>query len=503
MMKNLMDIDLPVRTILPELASTLERGSRAVLCAPPGAGKTTLLPAALLECRFLQNRRILMLEPRRLAARMAAARIAALLGESPGGRVGYRLRGESCVGPECRIEVVTEGILTRMLQHDPELAAYGMVIFDEFHERSVHADLGLALALDVQENLREDLRILVMSATLDSGRIAALLGGAPSLAAEGRMFPVEVRYGDSGCRPAELPQRAAAAVLSVLAREEGSILVFLPGAGEIERTAGILNGAVPENVSVAPLYGALERQRQDLAVLPPPEGRRKVVLATNIAESSLTIQGVRVVIDGGYERRMEFDIATGMAALKTRRISRASAEQRAGRAGRLEGGAVYRLYSLWEFQAMEEFSPPEISVGDLTPTALEVAAWGARFEDLKWLDPPSAAATAEAGTLLHELGALDGGGRITRLGRSLAEFPAHPRLAAMLLRAGTLNLAPLGCELAALLETRPAAGSCDLEEALRAMRRRPTAEDRLALRQLLAQCGIRPTEQPLSEAGLL
>lgn len=446
---------LPVDSIIPELKEALRTRSGAVLVAAPGAGKTTRVPLALLDEPWLAGRRILMLEPRRLAARAAARYMAASLGEQVGDTVGYRVRLDSRVGPATRIEVITEGVLTRMLQADPALEGTGLVIFDEFHERSLHADLGLALCLEAQSVLRDDLRILVMSATLDAEPVAALLGDAPVLTSEGRAYPVETRYLD---RRVEGPVEPVVVrqIQEALASESGDILVFLPGAGEIrrveERLAELDLGA---SVRVAPLYGNLPQEAQDRAIAPGRPGERKIVLATSIAETSLTVEGVRVVIDSGLARVPRFSPRTGMTRLETVRVSQASAEQRRGRAGRLGPGVCRRLWTEQEHRHLAVRNTPEILESDLAPLALELAAWGVVDPaELRWLDPPPAAALAQARDLLVQLGALEKSGTITPHGRRMAELGLHPRLAHMILRAIPLGLGGLACELAAILSER-------------------------------------------------
>jgi ATP-dependent helicase HrpB len=443
---------LPIEPLLPALARTLEGAGAAVLQAPPGAGKTTLVPLAMLAEPWLDGRKILLLEPRRLAARAAAGRMASLLGERLGGTVGYRIRRDTTVGSRTRIEVVTEGILTRMLQHDPSLDGVGLVIFDEFHERNIHADVGLALTLESRRELRPDLRVLVMSATLDSGPIARLLGNAPVLASEGRSHPVETRYIPR--RPdTRLEAAVASAVREALSREAGDILVFLPGQGEIRRTAELLPAG--DGWTLHPLFGNLPQGEQDAAIRPAPAGRRKVVLATSIAETSLTIEGIRVVIDAGLARVPRFDPGSGMTRLVTIRVSRASADQRRGRAGRTAPGVCYRLWAAAEDPGLLPRATPEILETDLAPLALELAVSGvADPAALDWLDPPPAPALAEARALLRQLEALDARGHATPHGRRMAELGTHPRLAHLLLRAAEANAAPLGALLAALLEER-------------------------------------------------
>jgi ATP-dependent helicase HrpB len=442
---------LPIDQVLPALRDALRSGSGAVLQAPPGAGKTTRVPLGLLEEPWLAGRRIVMLEPRRLAARAAARRMAFTLGERVGDTVGYRVRHESVVGPATRIEVVTEGILTRMLQRDPALEAFGLVIFDESHERSIHGDLGLALTLHSRSVLREDLRVLVMSATLESEPLAELLGGATVVTIEGRAHPVEVRHRPR--RPeARLEPAVAAAVRHALDAEEGDVLVFLPGAGEIRRVEALIRHV---GADVIPLHGNLGPEQQDRAILPSPPGSRKVVLATSIAETSLTIEGVRVVVDAGLSRVPRYSPRHGMTRLATVRVSRASAEQRRGRAGRLAPGVCYRLWSSQEEMALPERSTPEILEADLAPLALDLAAAGVRDpSELRWLDPPPAAAFSEARTLLVQLGALDRSGGFTRHGAAMSRFALHPRLSHMVMRAIALDARDTACELAALLTER-------------------------------------------------
>lgn len=395
-----------------------------------------------------------MLEPRRLATRAAAHRMAQLLGEPIGGMVGYRIRGESKVGPRTRIEVVTEGILTRRLQRDPTLEGVGVIIFDEFHERSLDADLGLALTLRTRELVRDDLRVLVMSATLDGQAVAALLGGAPTVTSEGRAFPVETRY-RSPRKDARFESGVVAAILEALQNDSGDMLVFLPGAGEIHRLSAALADRDLGNTLVLPLFGALTPDAQDLAIRPDAHGRRKIVLSTSIAETSLTIEGVRVVVDAGFSRVPRFSPRTGMTRLETIRVSRASADQRRGRAGRLGPGACYRLWSEHEDAHLIARTPPEITSADLAPLALDLAAAGVSDpSELRWLDTPSSSAFAQATELLRELGALDERGRVTPRGLEMHALPVHPRLSHMLLGARALNAAHLACDVAALLSER-------------------------------------------------
>jgi len=446
---------LPIDSVLPELAGALARGSRAVLQAPPGAGKTTRVPLALLDAPWLAGQRIVVLEPRRLATRAAARRMAVTLGEPVGERVGYRVRGDSRVGPRTRIEVVTEGVLTRLIQDDPSLDGIGLVLFDEFHERNLVADLGLALTLQSQEVLRPDLRLLVMSATLDGEGVARLLGGAPIVSSEGRAFPVETRWVP---RRAEIRIEAAVAgvIERALAAHEGDVLVFLPGAAEIRRTADALaQRALPPRTTVYALHGTMPLEAQDAAIAPSAPGMRKIVLATSVAETSLTIEGVRVVIDSGLARVPRFSPRSGMQRLETVRVSKDAAEQRRGRAGRVAPGVCYRLWDEGEQAQLLERRPPEILEADLAPLALELAAAG--IDDprsLAWLDAPPAGAYAQARELLRALGALDAGDRITAHGRRMAGVGIHPRLAHLVLRGMAMGCGALACDLAALLAER-------------------------------------------------
>jgi len=473
---------LPVDVTLPALSAALARGRNAVLQAPPGAGKTTRVPLALLTAPWLQGRRIVMLEPRRIAARAAAHYMAAQLGEQTGETVGYRVRMDSRVSARTRIEVVTEGVLTRRLQDDPSLGDVGLVIFDEFHERNLQADLGLALCLEIQAALREDLHLLVMSATLDGAPVAHLLGDAPLITSEGRSYPIDTRYlPDDARHHSSGPQAAhvAAVLRRVLAEEEGSVLVFLPGVADIKRVERLLQeNAVPADVTVAPLYGDLGIDAQERAIRPVPAGHRKVVLATAIAETSLTIEGVRVVIDSGWARAPRFDPMSGMTRLVTTRVSRASADQRRGRAGRLGPGVCYRLWSEGEHDRLAEFNRPEITETDLAPLALELAQWGGDPAALSWLDAPPPAAYAQARGLLQDLGALDPRGAVTAHGRAMAALPVHPRLAHMLLRANADGQGALACDVAALLGERDVlkgVRASDVRPRLDALRGAPVA----------------------------
>ncbi|HYM36418.1 MAG TPA: ATP-dependent helicase HrpB, partial [Steroidobacteraceae bacterium] len=455
---------LPIQEALPRLRAALAKHRSVVLQAPPGAGKSTGVPLALLDEKWLGDRKIVMLEPRRIAARAVATRMASQLNEPVGRTVGYRTRLDSKVSNATRIEVVTEGILTRRLQRDAALEDTALVIFDEFHERSLQADLGLALCLDVQEQLRDDLKLLVMSATLDGDAVARLLGDAPIVISEGKAYPVETIYRTRNPSPQPSPTRGegdivravASTVTRALDTHQGDMLVFLPGQGEIRRVQRLLEeAALPKSVAILPLYGELPPAEQDAAIQPSTPGRRKIVLTTNIAETSLTIEGVRIVIDSGLARRSRFDPTTGMSRLDTVRISRASADQRRGRAGRLEAGICYRLWTESEHASLAAQTPPEIVEADLAPLALELAAWGNQdASTLRWLDAPPTATLSQARDLLRSLEAVDTNGKITEHGRAMANVGAHPRLAHMLLRAQKIGQARLASELAALLGER-------------------------------------------------
>ncbi|SEQ12222.1 ATP-dependent helicase HrpB [Thalassovita taeanensis] len=430
-----METTLPIQGALAPLLAALRARSRAVLQAPPGAGKTTVVPLAMLQADLTQGR-ILVLEPRRLAARAAAERMAETLGETPGQTVGYRVRGEAKTSKTTRIEVVTEGILTRMIQSDAELTGIGAVIFDEFHERSLNADLGLALCLEIAEALRDDLMLLVMSATLDAAPVAALMGDVPVITSEGRAFPVETRWLDTPLpKTTRLEQATADLVVQAVGETEGGVLVFLPGEGEIRRTEALLKSRLPPECHIRPLFGAMDFAAQRAAIQPATQGR-KIVLATSIAETSLTIQDVRVVVDAGRARRARFDPGSGMARLVTERVTRAEATQRAGRAGRVAEGHCYRLWTKGEEGGLMPFPPAEIEAADLAALALELALWGAQPTDLAFLTPPNPGTYAEAQSLLRMLGALDHTNHITTHGRTLAAMPLHPRLAHMLAVAG-------------------------------------------------------------------
>jgi ATP-dependent helicase HrpB len=464
---------LAVDAVLGELRTALAARTSAVLVAPPGAGKTTRIPLALLDEGWLQGRKILVLEPRRLAARAAAERMACSLSEPVGQQIGLRARMVSKSGPKTRIEVVTEGVFTRMILADPELFGIGVVLFDEFHERSLEADLGLALALDCQHGLRGDLRILPMSATLDGARVAQLLGRAPVIVSEGRAFPVETRYlgRDSNAR---IEDQMADAVVRALRAESGSILAFLPGQGEIRRVGERLQERVSDpRIVLAPLYGAMDMKAQDLALEPAPKGMRKVVLATSIAETSITIAGVRVVIDSGFARIPRFDPDVGVTRLETVRVSRAAADQRRGRAGRTEPGVCYRLWEAPQTKSLPAFAEPEIRSADLAALLLDCAEWGAADpRSLSWIDPPPTAAVDAAREALRELQALDAEGRITAVGRQLRSLPLPPRLARMVISAAEAGRAEEAAEIAAVIVERGLGGNdADLAHRLEGFRR--------------------------------
>lgn len=444
---------LPITAVLPALKEALGASRACVLEAPTGAGKTTMVPLALLAEPWVGSKKILMLEPRRVAARAAAARMASLLGERVGETVGYRVRLDTKVGPKTRIEVLTEGLLSRRLHADPGLDDIAIVIFDEFHERSLVADMGLAFAIETQGALNESLKLLVMSATLDGARVANLLGKAPIVRSEGRLFPIETRYAPPPAN-ARIEQAVASVVRRALDETQGGILVFMPGEGEIRSLERLLGDDLPRDVAILPLYGALPAEAQDRA-LKPLAGQRKIVLATAIAETSLTIEDVRVVVDSGQQRLARYDPATGMTRLVTQRVSLASADQRRGRSGRVAPGVCYRLWDEVETRSLLPFTPPEILTSDLAPFALDLAAWGARDASaLNLLDPPPASTFAEAQELLRELDALDAENRITPHGRAMLDFGAHPRLAHMMLRARELGQGATAAALASILNER-------------------------------------------------
>ena len=498
---------LPIDAALGPLADALAGAPSAVLVAPPGAGKTPRVPLALLDAPWRKDRKILLLEPRRLAARGAARRMAETLGEEVGETVGLRARLETRVSKATRIEVLTEGVFTRMILDDPALEGIGAVLFDEFHERALDADLGLALALDTQRSLRGDLRLLVMSATLAGEAVADLLGGAPVIASEGRSFPVETRY--LGRSPTQrIEDQMADAIRRALGAEPGSILAFLPGQGEIRRTEERLRDRLDRDAAIiAPLYGALARRAQDAAIAKAPPGTRKVVLATSIAETSLTIEGVRVVIDCGTSRVPRFDPDVGVTRLATVRVSRASADQRRGRAGRTEPGVCYRLWDEAETASLPAFSEPEIRSADLAPLVLDCAEWGVTDpRTLAWLDPPTPAALEAARDELHALGALDAGGRLTDAGRRLRALPLPPRLATMLIEAARTGAEAEAAEIAAVLVERGLGGNdTSLDHRLEAFRRdrsrRATEMRRLAAGWVRTARSTSPTSPSPHEGG--
>ena len=487
---------LPVTEVLPALTAALAAGPNAVLVAPPGAGKTTLVPLALLDAAWRGDGRILLLEPRRLAARAAARRMAQLVGEEPGGIVGYAMRMENRISARTRIQVVTEGILARMILDDPELPGIAAILFDEFHERSLDGDFGLALALDVQGALRPDLRLLVMSATLDGARVARLLGDAPVIESAGRSFPVDICYDERDTGTA-IEDAMARAIRNALADEPGSLLAFLPGQREIERTADRLVDRVGPDVDVVPLFGMLDGRAQDMAIRPSPAGRRKVVLATSIAETSITIDGVRVVIDSGLARLPKFEPASGLTRLQTVRASKASADQRAGRAGRTQPGVAIRLWRAEQTAALPAFTPPEILEADLSGLLLDCAAFGvADPATLAFLDPPPAPALAEARSLLRDLGAIDEAGRLTADGEAMRRLALPVRLAHMVAVAAHDGEASAAARLAVLLTERGLGGdSADLDRRLARFltERSPRAEAAKGLaKRLAAAVGVAP-----------
>ncbi|MFN0217667.1 MAG: ATP-dependent helicase HrpB [Hyphomicrobium sp.] len=492
-------VPLPIDDVLDNLRAALASSNAVVLVAPPGAGKTTRVPLALLDEPWLHSGKILVLEPRRIAARAAAERMAATRGERLAESIGLRARFASRTSPSVRIEVVTEGVFTRMILDDPELQGVGAVLFDEFHERSIDADLGLALALDARAALRPDLRLLVMSATLDVARVAALLGAAPVIESKGRAYPVETRY--LGRASNRIDDDMTDAILRALRAESGSLLAFLPGQGEITRVAERLARSIADpNIDIAPLYGALAPAAQDLAIAAAKPGRRKVVLATSIAETSITIDGVRVVIDSGLMRTPRFEPDIGVTRLETVRVSRASADQRRGRAGRTTPGMCYRLWSEPETQGLKPFAEPEIKNADLSGLLLDCTEWGAHDpRTLTWLDPPSEGALSATRAGLQAIGALDETGRITQEGRRMRALPLPPRLAHMLVRAGDVGAAQKGAMIAALLVERGVGGdAADLDQRLEAFGtdRSRRAED---LRRL-AESWARRVDTPVKRA---
>ena len=502
------DTSLPIDVALPQLTAALASNDAAVLVAPPGAGKTTRVPLVLLDEPWAKDRKILVLEPRRLAARAAAARMASTLREQVGDTVGLRVRFDSKVTKRTRIEIVTEGVFTRLVLDDPSLDGIAAVLFDEFHERSLDADLGLALARDAQLGLRQDLKLLVMSATLDGARVAALLGKAPVIESEGRAFPVETRYVGRDPR-APIERQVADAVERALRAEGGSLLVFLPGAGEIRRTEELLKERVREaNVDIVGLFGTLDAREQDRAISPSPPGRRKVVLATSIAETSITIEGVRVVIDCGLARVPRYEPDVGLTRLETVRVSRAAADQRRGRAGRTEPGICYRLWDEPQTGSLEPYTRPEILSADLSSFVLDLAQWGtADTNQLAFLDAPPQAGLNEAKTLLGEIGAIDENGRITEEGRKLRALPLPPRLARMVVDAAAQGTGEMAAAIAAVLTERGLGGNdVDLGHRLENFRRdraRRAEDARAMVRRWAATAGNRQKDTEQSPGALL
>ncbi|WP_420549807.1 ATP-dependent helicase HrpB [Curvivirga sp.] len=452
--------NLPINDVLPELLSSLKDTNRIVVQAPPGAGKTTTIPLTLLKEEWAKGGKILMLEPRRLAAKSAARHMASILGEKVGETVGYRVQMDNCVGDGTRLEILTEGILTRRLQSDPELTGVSAIIFDEFHERSLQADLGLALSIDCQEGLHDDLKIIVMSATLDGESISTLLDDAPIITSEGRAFPVETKYlgkpETNRWGQTDIVSATVNAIKQALKEETGSILTFLPGEGEIRKVEAELKQLkLPQNCFIAPLFGAMPLAEQDKAIRPTSADQRKIVLSTNIAETSLTINGIRVVIDSGYRRIAKYNPNNGLTRLETKQISIASATQRQGRAGRVEAGVCYRLWDQRAEGSMESFDAPEILETDLSDLAIDLANWGIKEPtELKWLDIPNKALLQQARDLLVNLGILDQDLRITKHGKQVARMPMHPRLGHMILIANQYGLGKEACDLAAILSER-------------------------------------------------
>jgi len=502
------DTSLPIDVALPQLTAALARNDAAVLVAPPGAGKTTRVPLVLLDEPWAKDRKILVLEPRRLAARAAAARMASTLREQVGDTVGLRVRFDSKVTKRTRIEIVTEGVFTRLVLDDPSLEGIAAVLFDEFHERSLDADLGLGLARDAQLGLRPDLKLLVMSATLDGARVAALLGNAPVVESEGRAFPVETRYLGRDQR-APIERQVADAVERALRAESGSALVFLPGAGEIRRTEELLKERVRDTtIDIVGLFGALDAREQDRAISPSPPGRRKVVLATSIAETSITIEGVRVVIDSGLARVPRYEPDVGLTRLETVRVSRAAADQRRGRAGRTEPGICYRLWDEPQTGSLEAYTRPEILSADLSSFALDLAQWGTTdTSQLAFLDAPPQAAMNEAWTLLGEIGAIDDNARITDEGRKLRALPLPPRLARMVVDAAAQGAGEMAAAIAAILTERGLGGNdVDLGHRLENFRRdrsRRAEDARAMVRRWTATAGNRNKDNAQSPGALL
>ena len=450
MVFNPFDIDLPITEVVVEVRSNLEENNTLIVNAPPSAGKSTLLPLALMNEKWLQGKKIVMLEPRRLAAKTIAMRMASLLGEELGKSIGHRIRFENSCGPNTKIEVVTEGILTRLIHQDNALENVGLVIFDEFHERSLHADVALALSRESQQVLRPDIRIMIMSATLDMPQLTALLK-APVVVSKGRQYPIDIRYGED-TDDYLLPELAARTITKAAKENpEGDLLVFMPGQGEIRKCEELLKRQLSE-FAIHPLYGMLPQHKQYKAIVPDNNGKRKIVLATSIAETSLTIQGIKIVIDTGYGRKQRFDPRSGLSRLETVSIDKDSADQRAGRAGRLSPGVCYRMWTMATHSRLKEHRIPEIQEADLADLVLDMAQWGiTNVEQLTWLTPPPKGAIAQAGETLHELGALKNG-RITEHGKEIHKLPCHPRIAHMLIKAKEQHSQHLATDIAALLE---------------------------------------------------
>lgn len=506
-MKPFNTTDLPVHDVLPALTEALRTRGVAVLSAAPGAGKTTLVPPTLLEAPFLTDKIIYLLEPRRVAARAAARRIAALLDEPVGGRCGYMVRGDSRCSDRTRLFVVTEGIMLRKLQRDPFQEGVGAILFDEFHERNLDGDTALAFALDIRKNLNPELRLLIMSATLDLSAVSRVLGDAPVIDAPGRQFPVEIRWSENRLNPLRPVPDVARGTIRLYRESEGDLLVFLPGMREIDECARILTDALPKEALILKLHGSQEPREQDVALAPPPPGRRKVILATNVAESSITIDGVIGVVDSGLERRLRYNPAAGLSFLETVPISQASAAQRSGRAGRTAPGIALRLWNAMYHNTMPPQGAAEILEADLSRFRLEIAAWGTSPDQLDWIDAPAAANLRTAETLLRKLGAFDAQNQLTPRGRKLATLPVHPRIGMMLLRAKELHLVPLAAEIASILEERPDRRfhDADLTGRLLAFRRNPGdyRPQETIYRQLLQLLDEPDRELPTDRIGLL
>ena len=478
---------LPVTEICDRLESAVAGNAVSILKAPPGSGKSTALPALFLHHNLCGNKKLLMLEPRRIACRMVAERIAFLLGENVGESVGYRMRGEKKISDRTRLEIVTEGTFTRLIQNDMELSEYGLIIFDEFHERNIHSDLGLALSLDVRKNLREDLGLLVMSATLDETELCAFLPDAEYFECGGVMYDVEVCFAAERVAFPDIAENAFRLINKLLSDgSNGNILVFMPGAWEIEQLAGRLKQFADDSLIIAPLYSALSREKQALALKKTPDGKRKIVIATNIAESSVTIDDIKIVIDSGWEKRLVFDSRSGMDKLELQRIAKSSAIQRGGRAGRTSAGTVYRLYTRYEYEMMADYPQPEIASVDLANFCLELAMWGCRADELSFLTPPGRGALIQGENLLKDLQLLDFDGKITPLGRKIGTFPGSCRVGKMFFAAEQNGLEVLGCELAAMLEEK-ILNTADLCRALEGLRNSPTFSYRRNLELLLKE----------------